>query len=653
MSLAPMIESLLDGLEDLWRATRGDSEDVIAVLDGPVDASHPSLVGASLRVLASSFQPGKPPGEATIHGTHVASVIFGQHAGPVRGIAPGCSGLIVPVYGDGGTGSFAVCSQRELAVAIEQALEAGACVINVSGGQFSPAGHAERPLAQAVRRCAERDVLVVAAAGNEGCECLHVPGALPSVLAVGAADRHGQPLSASNWGSAYQIQGVLAPGEEILGAGPNRGLAAQSGTSFATAIVSGLAALLLSLARRLGRKPSGKAVRKAILQSARRGPAHSHSRRWLAGHIHIPGAVSLITQGGKLMSPPIDLLAAGDGAAAHAGAAGSAIASPATREGHSTATSAAHFGPGELEASSNLPGEQASGCGCPACSCKGGGAAQLVYALGELGYDFGTEARRDSIKQHMSMLLHPTETGKLWVDANPHDPVQLLDYLDKNPWDAASLIWTLTDETTPVYAIAAGGPFAHACCERLRQYLREQLQEGVERVSIPGLIAGQARLQSGQVVPVVRPELRGMYNWKISSLVEANMGTEPPESAAAADHDAYHHRARGLRNFLERVYYELRNRGQAAPERAINFAATQTFEVGRLFTALDPAMELDTIEAERSPLCRPDADCWDVKISFFNPESQALSVRKIYRMTVDVSDVVPVTLGRTREWFVR
>jgi len=64
-------------------------------------------------------------------------------------------------------------------------------------------------------------------------------------------------------------------------------------------------------------------------------------------------------------------------------------------------------------------------------------------------------------------------------------------------------------------------------------------------------------------------------------------------------------------------------------------------------------MALDTIEVERSPLGRPDSDCWDVKIHFFYPERQVQTVRKVFRFTVDVSDVVPVTVGPTRSWFVR
>jgi len=64
-------------------------------------------------------------------------------------------------------------------------------------------------------------------------------------------------------------------------------------------------------------------------------------------------------------------------------------------------------------------------------------------------------------------------------------------------------------------------------------------------------------------------------------------------------------------------------------------------------------MELDTIEVERSAICRPESDCWDVKIHFFYPERHVQTVRKVYRFTVDVSDVVPVTVGTMRSWFVR
>ena len=70
-------------------------------------------------------------------------------------------------------------------------------------------------------------------------------------------------------------------------------------------------------------------------------------------------------------------------------------------------------------------------------------------------------------------------------------------------------------------------------------------------------------------------------------------------------------------------------------------------------SALREEMELDIIEVERSPICRPDSDCWDVKLTFFDPRRQFERARRVYRFTVDVSDVCPVTVGKVRSWSVR
>jgi hypothetical protein len=52
---------------------------------------------------------------------------------------------------------------------------------------------------------------------------------------------------------------------------------------------------------------------------------------------------------------------------------------------------------------------------------------------------------------------------------------------------------------------------------------------------------------------------------------------------------------------------------------------------------------------KKSPVCRPDSDCYDVELAFFNPNNTRVANR-IYRFTVDVSDVIPVTIGAVRSW---
>jgi len=89
------LASLLPGLVALWAESVGNPGICVAVLDGPVDLGHPSFSGARLTTKELLVSSVADQGPASVHGTHVASVIFGHHSGPIRGIAPGCRGLII------------------------------------------------------------------------------------------------------------------------------------------------------------------------------------------------------------------------------------------------------------------------------------------------------------------------------------------------------------------------------------------------------------------------------------------------------------------------------------------------------------------------------------------------------------------------------
>lgn len=635
------MNSGIDGVVSIWSATRGDPRVVVALLDGPVDRAHPSLRGARLESAEStSSASANREGPATRHGTAVASLIFGQHDAnsPVRGMAPDCRGLVVPIFDDAdahpGEPFRPACSQLELARAILVAIEHGASIINISAGQFGRAASAEPLLADVVRRAVRRGVLIVAAAGNDGCECSHVPAALPDVLAVGAMDSDGRPLDASNWGAAYRASGLLAPGDQLLAASADGGREAVSGTSFATAIASGAAALLWSLALRGGAAVGGSRIRAILLDSTQKCVDDSTlCRRQLAGRLDLDAAVCRLRHEGASMSD-------------------ARVADPPGDPAASDATPGAPSRPKHDPARFPSVTTQ-EGCGCAACQARAQGGADsgsqrpppggLVLALGQLGYDLVSEARRDSIAQHM------IEPG-----ASPADPAAMLRYLSDNPWEAASITWTLQVDQTPLYAIVPSGPFAAEAYKLLREFLDEQRRGETELISIPGRLGGRIRLLNGHVVPIVVPELRGAYSWSTAALVEAVVGEPPPEDAPDDQVETFTRKQAGVRGFLQRVYYELRNLGVAAEDRAINYAATNAFEVERVFEdACNDAMELDDITVERSPICRPDSDCWDVKIAFFYPERQVQTVRKVYRFTVDVSDVVPVTVGEMRSWFVR
>src|SRR5512136_1214180 len=76
----------IPGIQQLWASTRGDSQVCVAVLDGLVDRAHPCFAGADLTRLPTLVQgEASPSGSMSLHGTHVASIIFGQHGSPVPG----------------------------------------------------------------------------------------------------------------------------------------------------------------------------------------------------------------------------------------------------------------------------------------------------------------------------------------------------------------------------------------------------------------------------------------------------------------------------------------------------------------------------------------------------------------------------------------
>ena len=516
----------MPGLPLLHAETLGDNRVCIAVLDGPVDLSHPCFHGADLRRLDTLVSDNAGDGPMSLHGTHVTSLLFGQPGSPITGIAPHCRGLIVPVFRDNREGRL---SQLDLARAIEQAVAEGAHIINVSGGQRSPTDEADSMLERALTLCENNNVLVVAATGNDGCECLHVPAAVSSVLAVGATGLDGEPLEISNWGQAYRSNGVLAPGRDIEGAAPGGGTASMTGSSFATPVVSGVAALLLSLQVGLGQPLDPMAAGQAILRSAvpcepRTSPA---CRRYLTGTLNIAGALTSIKEGvettvtnpdaADTLIPPADVggtepdMSTSEPAMADAGPAGGLHAaggeSPPQLGGPPASTVST--------SAAAITGVRASAadCGCES------GPKPLVFAIGNVGFDFGTEARRDSFRQLMPYVT----VGDNELPPNPYDVVQLSDYLDNDPSESTELIWTLNLDLTPIYALEAKLSYADDVYRKLRAALRCQAlpkdDEGyLSRVSIPGTLTGKTvRLFSGQTVPVVCVQPRGLYGWEEKS----------------------------------------------------------------------------------------------------------------------------------------
>ncbi|GIF43115.1 S8 family serine peptidase [Actinoplanes xinjiangensis] len=167
------------------------------------------------------------------HGTKMAGLIAGHGHdgnGGVLGIAPEAS--LIPVKGAG-----RIDESDGITPGIKWAAEASADIINVS-----VTASRGRPLTEAISAAASADSLVVAAVGNTSENSrLAYPAAISEVLAVGATGRDGQRADFSITGSAVDI---CAPGVDIVTTFQANKYYKGNGTSEATAVVSGAAALV-------------------------------------------------------------------------------------------------------------------------------------------------------------------------------------------------------------------------------------------------------------------------------------------------------------------------------------------------------------------------------------------------------------------------
>ncbi len=200
---------------------------IVAVIDSGI-AAHPSLKSADITHVDLVGDGSEMNG----HGTAMASLIAGNDP-QVGGVAPAAKLIDIRVTDAKGESNVALLSS-----AIVKAADLGARVINISLGSASSTPMLE----EAVRYAQSRNVVIVAAAGNEQQTALSMPAGLPGVLGVAAVDASGRQAWFSNSGAGLTL---AAPGVGIVSGYADNKFVIGSGTSQATAITSGAVAYLL------------------------------------------------------------------------------------------------------------------------------------------------------------------------------------------------------------------------------------------------------------------------------------------------------------------------------------------------------------------------------------------------------------------------
>lgn len=257
-----------------WSVTQGSKATIVAVIDTGIDVNHEDLKANLWVNPGESGKDAQGRDKATNgidddgngfiddvngwnfvsnnnklddnhgHGTHIAGII-GAEAGNqkgISGIAPQVS-LMTLKYFDPKVPN--TDNLKNTIAAIHYAVKMGAHIINYSGGgtDYSQEEH------DAVKLAETKGILFVAAAGNErsNSDQHHYYPAdykLKNIISVTAIDPTTQVLSSSNYG--VDTVDIAAPGQNILSCLPHNSYGLMTGTSQATAFVTGAAVLVMS-----------------------------------------------------------------------------------------------------------------------------------------------------------------------------------------------------------------------------------------------------------------------------------------------------------------------------------------------------------------------------------------------------------------------
>lgn len=221
------------------QVSRGEGAKV-AVIDSAIDPAHPAFAQTAMETFDVR---DKADTELTAHGTSIASVIGAS--GPLAGIAPKADLVAIAAFWQNDNGTTH-SNSWVIAKALDTAARASTTILNLSF-----AGPRDPLVEKSLSGADKRGMIAIAAAGNAGPTAAPLyPAAYDSVIAVTATGPDDTIFEMANQGPYIAF---AAPGVDVLAATPHGGYGFSSGTSLATAHISGIAALLHKTHQKMNR----------------------------------------------------------------------------------------------------------------------------------------------------------------------------------------------------------------------------------------------------------------------------------------------------------------------------------------------------------------------------------------------------------------
>jgi thermitase len=240
--------------EKSWNISKGNKKIVVAIIDTGIDMSHPALknnIWINPKEIPNNgidddhngfiddtngwnfVNHSNKPIDFHGHGTHIAGII--------HNVAPEVSFMVLKYFDPKGLSDDNLSNTVK---AIDYAIKNGAQIINYSGGGFG-----KNPLEEAaIKRAKDKNILFVAAAGNDTIDSDkegYYPASydLSNIISVASLTSNSELVKSSNFG--LQTVDIAAPGKDIYSTLPNGKYGFMTGTSQATAFVTGALAILM------------------------------------------------------------------------------------------------------------------------------------------------------------------------------------------------------------------------------------------------------------------------------------------------------------------------------------------------------------------------------------------------------------------------